>query len=469
MTSLAHYLSNPPLRFKLRAVSFQTYRFGHETMIYCLITSRDLSPCSIRIGLADIPRCSTMEAALNITPSPNPNGTESVGQNFDEVELWLRVVHGVVMSLFLVCSFTGNLIVVLLVATHKKLRYGAIVVCLGVVVADLLVGLTWTLQSLAGTIAGEWPFGQVACTVMGILWVWVLYARWLEIAVVSLDRFFTITFIFSYSKFNKPLMIILTILAWVLPALLRVVPGILTFGEYKFTLIFTTCSINCLDIPDCGSFYVGLYTSFLVIGGILPTILYTIMYCIGRRKRAVMNYRLGTIQVSDSSVTQNGHEPTSSMETSEDTSNGTQNRTPVRRNRTDTLQDRDRRALVTIAILFVSLLVTQIPLVVLTWFAQRPEIYQKIPLHVHFVVTYIFLISTILDPIVIMKNKDFKDAIAHVWKRWRSTNLRPQLSHQNGSTCVSVRVDTSVNFTIIDTTPTSPEVLNRDSTEQIDG
>ena len=182
-----------------------------------------------------------------------------------------------------------------------------------------------------------------------------------------------------------------------------------------------------------------------------------------------MNYRLGTIQVSDSSVTENDHEPTSSMETSEDTSNGTQNRTPVRRNRTDTLQDRDRRALVTIAILFVSLLVTQIPLVVLTWFAQRPEIYQKIPLHVHFVVTYIFLISTILDPIVIMKNKDFKDAIAHVWKRWRSTNLRPQLSHQNGSTCVSVRVDTSVNFTIIDTTPTSPEVLNRDSTEQIDG
>ena len=376
-----------------------------------------------------------MEAALNVTLRPIPTNA-SVGQNFDEVDLWLRVVHGVVMSLFLVCGFTGNLIVVLLVATHKKLRYGAIVVCLGVVVADLLVGLTWTLQSLAGTIAGEWPFGQVACTVMGILWVWVLYARWLEIAVVSLDRFFTITFIFSYSKFNKPLMIILTILAWVLPALLRVVPGILTFGEYKFTLIFTTCSINCLNTPNCGSFYVGLYTSFIVIGGVLPTILYTIMYCIGRRKRAAMNYRL----VSESSVTENCHEL---MKTSKDTSNGTQNRTPVRQSRTDALKDRDQRALVTNAILFVSLLVTQIPLIVLTWLAQRPEIYLKIPLHVHFVVTYIFLISTILDPIVIMRNKDFKDAIAQVLKRWRSTNICPQLSDQNGSTYVSVGVDTN--------------------------
>ena len=75
--------------------------------------------------------------------------------------------------------------------------------------------------------------------------------------------------------------------------------------------------------------------------------------------------------------------------------------------------------------------------------AQRPEIYQQIPLHVHFVVTYIFLISTILDPIVIMRNKDFKDAIAQVLKRWRSTNICPQLSDQNGSTYVSVGVDTN--------------------------
>ena len=408
-----------------------------------------------------------MMATVNATVT-----NSSVGQNFDEVELWLRVLHGVVMSLFLVCSFTGNLIVVLLVATHKKLRYGAIVVCLGIVVADLLVGLTWTLQSLAGTIAGEWPFGQTACTVMGILWVWVLYARWLEITVVSLDRFFTITFIFTYSRFNKPLMIILTILAWVLPALLRVIPGILTFGEYKFTLTFTTCSINCLHVPNCGSFYVGLYTSFIVVGGVLPTILYTIMYCIGRRKRAVMNYRLGTIQVSDSSMTENGYEQTSSLETSEGTSSGTQDRTPVRQSRTDALRDRDRRALITIAILFVSLLVTQIPLVLTTWLAQRRDIYQQIPREVHFLFMYIFLISTILDPVVIMRNKDFKDVIAQVLKRWRSTNPnpRPQFSHQNGSTCVSVRVDTSVdtsvNFSIIDTSPTSPQVY--ESTEQID-
>ena len=153
-----------------------------------------------------------------------------------------------------------------------------------------------------------------------------------------------------------------------------------------------------------------------------------------------MNYRLGTIQVSDSSVTENGHEPTSSMETSEDTSNGTQNRTPVRQSRTDALKDRDRRAFATIAILFVSLLVTQIPIIVLTWLAQRREIYQQIPLHVHFVLTYIFLTSTILDPIVIMRNKDFKDVIAQVWKRCKemcsSTNNRRQqarVSHRNSS------------------------------------
>ena len=71
-----------------------------------------------------------MEDTLNVSSPTATN--EPVGQNFDEVELWLRVLHGVVMSLFLVCSFTGNLIVLLLVATHKKLRYGAIVVCLGV-------------------------------------------------------------------------------------------------------------------------------------------------------------------------------------------------------------------------------------------------------------------------------------------------------------------------------------------------
>ena len=331
--------------------------------------------------------------------------------NFDDVPTWLVALHGIVLSLLLLCSVVGNATVILLVIFHKNLHYRSIVVSLGLVAADSLVALEWNLSGLASTIAGEWPLGDVACTVFGTLHLCLLYVRWLEILAVTLDRFFIILSPFNYYQYSKPLQVLLTILAWIIPITIISTATALQVGVFRFRLTMTTCSIDCLGTNPCFSFYLGVFAVFVVVGGVIPTVLYSIMYCIGRRKRSSMKHALGTQEVETESST-----------TSSADSLGGSIPQPVRipSKHNAKLKDSDKRALITFFIIFVTLLVTQIPIFITSGALRNTNIFYQIPLWVHFVAMYAFLLSPVLTPIVIMRNKDFRKAFLSAINRTRT-------------------------------------------------
>ena len=358
-----------------------------------------------------------------------------------EFELWLRIVHGAMGSLLLLCSILGSCLVLLLVAYNKKLHYPSIVISIGLVAADLILAVMWLFSVLAYAGAGDWTLGDDACTFFGVMLVWLLYVRWSEVAVVTMDRFLIVIFpFFTYQRYSKPLMITMTILAWVVPAVL-VLPSVSGFGSYLFSPQLSSCIIDCEEDGPCTTFFSALFGVFVLIGGVLPAVLYTTMYCIGFRKRwKYKNRQLGTVDSSvaginpqDSSSSGNpaiseaanvdspthlSHEDSEAVASSR-----SDDSRPRRRSRKFRLfNPRDRRALTTIFIIFLSMVITHIPISVLSAIKGVGDIYETIHLIVHFVSLYIFFLGPIFDSVIIMRNKDFRDIFTNALRKQK---IRP--------------------------------------------
>ena len=377
------------------------------------------------------------------------------------IELWLRVFHGAVGSLLLLCSIFGSCAVLLLVLCNKKLRYPSTLASLGLVVADLVLAIAWLFQVLALSSVGDWTFEDDTCTAFGVLLVWMLYVRWSEVAVVTADRFLIVIFpFFTYQRCSKPLLITMSILAWVVPAAF-VLPSIHGFGVYNFRLQISSCTVDCEGDAPCTAFYTALFGVYLLIGGVLPAVMYTAMYCTGLRKRwKYKNRKLGTVATSESvsGPTENTQSSSSSgndvveaavsdninLESSPADAGGNvikkqsgqAQSTPNKRHRSTMfrIKPRERRALVTIFIIFISMIITHIPTYALSSIRSIGDIYESTPLIVHYISVYIFFLGPILDSVIIVRSKDFRDVITKMFKRRQvrptirySTQRRPSI------------------------------------------
>lgn len=295
-----------------------------------------------------------------------------------------RTIHGVVMGLILLSNLVANITVLALVYRYKSLRQKSILVTLGLVLVDLLTGVLWVFQAEASIIAGEWPFGDRACRGFAYFYVATLYVRWCEILAFTNDRFCQIFFPFWYEKWANWLIVISTALAWLIPAIVSLPTIILDIAAFYLTL--TACSVNCGENVSCANSVIALFGFFIIIGSVIPTIMYILAYIYGWRKKISMQRRLQM---------------------------GSGEGIPRNESINNFLQRfaKERRALTTCFLVFITNIFTNVLIYFTTSVRSREEIYQNIPIWVHFLATYIFLLGTVLDPIVVMRTKDFREKL----------------------------------------------------------
>ena len=372
------------------------------------------------------------------------------------VELWLRVVHGALGSLLLSCIFVCSCTVIFVVVFNKKLHHPSMVMSLGLVVADLVLAATWIIQIMVYSIAGEWPLGDGGCIPFGMILVWMLYVRWCEVGVVTLDRFLTIVFPFyKYKKHHKRVLFALTILAWSVPGLL-VTPSAFGFGKQTFRPQVSACTVDCKGDKGCIGYYSALVIIFKGIGGDLPLTLYITMYCIGLRKRRKYEARrkLGTISRNNSSslidlnqnqdrrqnqVRRNSDLRTSviNLATISEESESAQTSNTIRQTASDNFPSRrERNALATVFMIFISMILTHIPVYSTSILEHLGNLYSSIPLVVHLIAVYIFLLGLFLDSLVIMRNTDVHEVLVQIARKWMATQRNTNLTRK-GSTTLS--------------------------------
>ena len=411
-------------------------------------------------------------------------------QDFDDVPTWLRSVHGIILSLLLVASIAGNSFVLALVACNKRLQYRSVLISIGLVIADLLIATAWSAQGIANITAGSCPFGDAGCSTLGALTTLGSSARWCIIALVTLERFCRILcpLCHHWGKWSKALLIILSILCWIVP-IATMIPWLAGVGRYRFRLEYSSCTIFCDDDRGCYQFYIVLYGFYVSIGGILPMVLYFMLCMIGHRNAYKMKHitlgtfsrrvpapaasaaaieegrttaaAVATVEEGNTTTaaaergghdTQESDDATSRPECSATKDNTTHNSpTTSTSSKPDTPSPSsppfsspsspsssssssgspiEKKILATFFMIFINVFVTQLPIYITSILRSSQEIYEDIPLVLHFIFIDIYLLGSVLDPVLIMRNRDFWDVIKNgLRKRQAQNSQRNSVTH----------------------------------------
>ncbi|XP_046753753.1 alpha-2A adrenergic receptor [Diprion similis] len=135
------------------------------------------------------------------------------------------VLASIVVTLLMIVIVVGNMLVIIAIATEKALKNIQNWFIASLAVADFFLGLIIMPFSLANEIMGYWIFGYWWCDIYSAMDVLLCTASIMNLCLISLDRFWSITQAVDYLKKRTPARAALMIaLVWLLSALVCIPP-----------------------------------------------------------------------------------------------------------------------------------------------------------------------------------------------------------------------------------------------------
>ena len=334
--------------------------------------------------------------------------------NLSEEHPVVIAVHSFILSAIILVGVCGNAFVLFLVAKDKRLRYRSVIASLSIVVVDFLLTIFLHGVALTSTLLKKWAYGDDdfnTCRMYSIVSSYFVYVRWIALGLIATDRFLTVRFPFHYQRHSKKFLIILTLLVWGCPI---IIAGFLSspFLKPTFRANVPTCLPSCVNgNKACRFVNLLLFTATLIVGGVVPSVLYTWMYRHGRQLRVKHTLGQFTLQTATSTIIQD---------------------------ELPTLNEvrKERQTLFTLIIVYLTVLLTSLPqYLVLFVRGINKCAFFSIPIYIHFILLDIFFLSTALDPIVIMRNQDFRIAIKDIFcKRKKNISFSASLPFTSSST-----------------------------------
>ncbi|EZA55612.1 Alpha-2C adrenergic receptor [Ooceraea biroi] len=135
------------------------------------------------------------------------------------------VLASIVATLLMIVIVVGNMLVIIAIVTEKALKNIQNWFIASLAVADFFLGLVIMPFSLANEIMGYWIFGYWWCDIYSAMDVLLCTASIMNLCLISLDRFWSITQAVDYLKKRTPARAAVMIaLVWLLSALVCIPP-----------------------------------------------------------------------------------------------------------------------------------------------------------------------------------------------------------------------------------------------------
>lgn len=135
------------------------------------------------------------------------------------------VLASILVTIIMIVVVVGNLLVIIAITTEKALKNIQNWFIGSLAVADFFLGLIIMPFSLANELMGYWTFGDWWCDVHSAMDVLLCTASILNLCLISLDRYWSITKAVQYLKTRTPKKAIGWIASvWVLSALICIPP-----------------------------------------------------------------------------------------------------------------------------------------------------------------------------------------------------------------------------------------------------
>lgn len=208
---------------------------------------------------------------------------------------WEALLTALVLSIIIVLTIIGNILVILSVFTYKPLRIVQNFFIVSLAVADLTVALLVLPFNVAYSILGRWEFGIHLCKLWLTCDVLCCTSSILNLCAIALDRYWAITDPINYAQKRTVGRVLLLISGVWLLSLLISSPPLIGWNDWpdEFTSA-TPCELTMqrgyVIYSSLGSFFIPL---------IIMTIVYIEIFVATRRRlreRAKAN-KLNTIAI----------------------------------------------------------------------------------------------------------------------------------------------------------------------------
>lgn len=135
------------------------------------------------------------------------------------------IIASVIVTILMIVIVVGNMLVIIAIATEKALKNIQNWFIASLAVADFFLGLVIMPFSLANELMGYWVFGSWWCDIHSAADVLLCTASIMNLCLISLDRYWSITQAVEYLKSRTPARAAIMITSvWIMSALICIPP-----------------------------------------------------------------------------------------------------------------------------------------------------------------------------------------------------------------------------------------------------
>jgi octopamine receptor alpha len=135
------------------------------------------------------------------------------------------IIASIIVTILMIIIVVGNMLVIIAIATEKALKNIQNWFIASLAVADFFLGLVIMPFSLANELMGYWVFGSWWCDIHSAADVLLCTASIMNLCLISLDRYWSITQAVEYLKSRTPARAAIMITAvWIMSALICIPP-----------------------------------------------------------------------------------------------------------------------------------------------------------------------------------------------------------------------------------------------------
>lgn len=135
------------------------------------------------------------------------------------------IFASIVVTMLMIVIVVGNMLVIIAIATEKALKNIQNWFIASLAVADFFLGLVIMPFSLANELMGYWIFGNWWCDIHSAMDVLLCTSSIMNLCLISLDRYWSITKAIEYLKTRTPARAAFMIAAvWIMSALVCIPP-----------------------------------------------------------------------------------------------------------------------------------------------------------------------------------------------------------------------------------------------------
>ena len=212
---------------------------------------------------------------------------------FEGVSEVVTAIQACFAAIIFFVSVPINLLLIVAMIKYRHLLDKAHVPSIFILASNTVVSVFLNVQVLITAASRAWLFGNWGCQFFSLLTTGGFFSRCFTVGLLSVDRFCRVFFPFSYSRLAGKILAGILITSWTL--------------SFMLSLVLFFCNVTGFNIaqPGCtiviisgelqqrnNSIVTATVLCVLFTATLLPSLLYTVMYCKARSLRRVQPVRV---------------------------------------------------------------------------------------------------------------------------------------------------------------------------------